>query len=153
MRKGGDNIHSLREAAKIELGLAAFLKDGNFKGFTDTFEDLHGMVQLPGIAAQRLMGQGYGFAGEGDWKTAALVRAMKVMGSGLKGGNAFMEDYTYHFDPGNPMVLGSHMLEICESIADGKAKCEIHPLGYRRQSRPGAPGVQRGSGARRLMHR
>jgi len=129
LRKGGDQYNSLREAAKIELGIGTFLKENNFKGFTDTFEDLHGMVQLPGIAAQRLMGQGYGFAGEGDWKTAALVRAMKVMGSGLKGGNAFMEDYTYHFDPANPMVLGSHMLEICESIADGKAKCEIHPLG------------------------
>jgi L-arabinose isomerase len=129
LRKGGDKYSSLRDAAKIELGLKAFLEDGNFKGFSDTFEDLHGMVQLPGIAAQRLMGQGYGFAGEGDWKTAALVRAMKVMGSGLKGGNAFMEDYTYHFDPSDPMVLGSHMLEICESIADGKAKCEIHPLG------------------------
>lgn len=129
LRKGGAQYHSLREAARIELGLSAFLKEGNFKGFTDTFEDLHGMVQLPGIAAQRLMAQGYGFAGEGDWKTAALVRAMKVMGAGLKGGNAFMEDYTYHFDPSNPMVLGSHMLEICESIADGKAKCEIHPLG------------------------
>jgi len=84
---------------------------------------------LPGIAAQRLMGKGYGFAGEGDWKTAALVRAMKVMGSGLEGGNSFMEDYTYHFDPKNQMVLGSHMLEICESIAQGKANCEIHPLG------------------------
>jgi L-arabinose isomerase len=119
----------LREAAKIELGIEAFLKDGNFKGFTDTFEDLHGMVQLPGIAAQRLMNKGYGFAGEGDWKTAALVRAMKVMGSGLKGGNAFMEDYTYHFDPANPLVLGSHMLEIDESLAEGEIKCEIHPLG------------------------
>jgi L-arabinose isomerase len=129
LRKGGKQYSSLREAAKIELGLSTFLKDNNFKGFTDTFEDLHGLVQLPGIAAQRLMGQGYGFAAEGDWKTAALVRAMKVMGSGLKGGNAFMEDYTYHFDPANPMVLGSHMLEICESIADGKPKCEIHPLG------------------------
>lgn len=129
LRKGGNQYNSLREAAKIELGLEAFLKDGNFKGFTDTFEDLHGMVQLPGISAQRLMGKGYGFAGEGDWKTAALVRAMKVMGTGLKGGNAFMEDYTYHFDPSNPMVLGSHMLEICESIANGQAKCEIHPLG------------------------
>src|ERR1700712_2590450 len=129
LRKGGNQYNSLREAAKIELGLGAFLRDGNYKGFTDTFEDLHGMAQLPGIAAQRLMGQGYGFAGEGDWKTAALVRAMKMMGTGLKGGNAFMEDYTYHFDPANPMVLGSHMLEICESIADGKANCEIHPLG------------------------
>src|SRR5438309_8067433 len=85
LRKGGDQFSSLREAAKIELGLNAFLKDGNFKGFTDTFEDLHGLVQLPGIAAQRLMRKGYGFAAEGDWKTAALVRAMKVMGSGLKG--------------------------------------------------------------------
>jgi len=129
LRKGGSQHNGLRDAAKIELGIKAFLEDGNFKGFTDTFEDLHGMAQLPGIAAQRLMGQGYGFAGEGDWKTAALVRAMKVMGSGLKGGNAFMEDYTYHFDPADPMVLGSHMLEICESIADGKPKCEIHPLG------------------------
>jgi len=129
LHKGGAHYSSMQAAAKIELGLSAFLKDGNYKGFTDTFEDLHGMVQLPGIAAQRLMAQGYGFAGEGDWKTAALVRAMKVMGSGLKGGNSFMEDYTYHFDPKNQLVLGSHMLEICESIADGKANCEIHPLG------------------------
>jgi L-arabinose isomerase len=127
--KGGAHYSAMREAAKIELGLATFLQEGNYKGFTDTFEDLHGLVQLPGIAAQRLMSKGYGFAAEGDWKTAALVRAMKVMGSDLKGGNAFMEDYTYHFDPQNPMVLGSHMLEICESIAEGKAKCEIHPLG------------------------
>ncbi|WP_069660370.1 L-arabinose isomerase [Arcticibacter eurypsychrophilus] len=127
--KGGDQHSSLREAAKIEIGMRHFLVDGGFKGFSDTFEDLHGMAQLPGIAAQRLMNDGYGFAGEGDWKTAALVRAMKVMGSGLKGGNAFMEDYTYHFDPANPMVLGSHMLEVCESIADGKPSCEVHPLG------------------------
>ncbi|MDB4902285.1 MAG: araA [Mucilaginibacter sp.] len=129
LHKGGAHYSSMREAAKIELGLKAFLQDGNYKGFTDTFEDLHGLVQLPGIAAQRLMAQDYGFAAEGDWKTAALVRAMKVMGSGLNGGNSFMEDYTYHFDPQNQMVLGSHMLEICESIADGKPKCEIHPLG------------------------
>lgn len=129
LKKGGAYYSSIREAARIELGLSAFLKDGNYKGYTDTFEDLHGLVQLPGIASQRLMGQGYGFGGEGDWKTAALVRAMKVMGSGLEGGNSFMEDYTYHFDPNNQAVLGSHMLEICESIADGKPKCEIHPLG------------------------
>ncbi|WEK17660.1 MAG: L-arabinose isomerase [Candidatus Pedobacter colombiensis] len=127
--KGGDQYQSLREAAKIEIGMRNFLQQGNFKGFTDTFEDLHGMVQLPGIASQRLMAEGYGFGGEGDWKTSALVRAMKVMGSGLKGGNSFMEDYTYHFDPKNSMVLGSHMLEICESIADGPVKCDIHPLG------------------------
>ena len=129
LRKGGERHQALRDAAKIEAGLRNFLTNGNFKGFTDTFEDLHGLVQLPGIAAQRLMADGYGFGGEGDWKTAALVRAMKVMGSGLKGGNSFMEDYTYHFDPSNPMVLGAHMLEICESIADGKPSCEIHPLG------------------------
>lgn len=129
LRKGGERHDSLRDAARIELGLQYFLEQGQFKGFSDTFEDLHGMKQLPGIAVQRLMAKGYGFAGEGDWKTAALVRAMKVMGSGLPGGNSFMEDYTYHFDPGNPMVLGAHMLEICESIASGKPSCEIHPLG------------------------
>jgi L-arabinose isomerase len=126
---GGNQHQSLREAARIEIGIEAFLVKGNFKGFTTTFEDLHGLVQLPGIAAQRLMAKGYGFAGEGDWKTAALVRAMKVMGSGLKGGSSFMEDYTYHFNPDNRMVLGAHMLEICESIADAKPSCEIHPLG------------------------
>jgi L-arabinose isomerase len=126
---GGDKHASLREAAKIEIGLRNFLEAGNYKGFTDTFEDLHGMVQLPGLPVQRLMGEGYGFGGEGDWKTSALVRAMKVMGNGLSGGNSFMEDYTYHFEPNNTMVLGSHMLEICESIAEGKPSCEIHPLG------------------------
>ena len=129
LRKGGEQHQALRDAAKTEAGLRAFLVEGNFKGFTDTFEDLHGMVQLPGIGVQRLMGEGYGFGAEGDWKTAALVRAMKVMGSGLKGGNSFMEDYTYHFDPGNSLVLGAHMLEICESIAENKPSCEIHPLG------------------------
>jgi L-arabinose isomerase len=127
--ENGAAHESLRQAAKIEIGIETFLETGNFKGFTDTFEDLHGMVQLPGIAAQRLMAKGYGFAGEGDWKTSALVRAMKVMGAGLQGGNTFMEDYTYHFHPDNRMVLGAHMLEICPSIADGKPSCEIHPLG------------------------
>lgn len=129
LAKGGNQHASLREAARIELGLRKFLKDGNYKGFTDTFEDLHGMTQLPGLPVQRLMNDGYGFGGEGDWKTAALVRVMKYMATGLKGGNSFMEDYTYHFEPGNEMVLGAHMLEICESIADGKPGCEIHPLG------------------------
>ena len=129
LKNGGGKHQTLKDAAKIELGLKAFLEDGNYKGFTDTFEDLHGMMQLPGIAAQRLMQAGYGFAGEGDWKTVALIRAMKVMASGLKGGNSFMEDYTYHFEEGNEMVLGAHMLEICSSIADGKPSCEIHPLG------------------------
>ena len=129
LRKGGARHSSVYEAAKIELGLKKFLKDGGFKGFSDTFEDLHGMAQLPGIASQRLMADGYGFAGEGDWKTAALVRAFKVMGSGLPGGNAFMEDYTYHFDPNNALVLGSHMLEVDASLANGKVSLEVHPLG------------------------
>ncbi len=129
LKKGGAQHQSLIDAAKIELGLKYFLETGNYKGYTDTFEDLHGMKQLPGIGSQRMMSHGYGFGGEGDWKTSALVRAMKVMGTGLNGGNSFMEDYTYHFDPANPLVLGSHMLEICPSIADGTANCEIHPLG------------------------
>ena len=126
---GGHQGQSLREAAKIEIGLRAYLEEGNFKGFTDTFENLHGLVQLPGIAVQRLMAEGYGFGAEGDWKTAALVRAMKVMAIGLEGGTSFMEDYTYHLEAGNMKVLGAHMLEICESIAAGKPSCEIHPLG------------------------
>lgn len=136
LEKGGDHHQALRESARIELGLGRFLEEGQFKGFTDTFEDLHGLVQLPGLAVQRLMAKGYGFGAEGDWKTAALLRAMKVMGSGLRGGNSFMEDYTYHFDPANPMVLGAHMLEICESIAAGKPSCEIHPLGIGGKSDP-----------------
>jgi L-arabinose isomerase len=129
LKKGNNQHQSLRDAAKIEIGIRKFLEEGNYKGFTDTFEDLHGLTQLPGIAAQRLMADGYGFAGEGDWKTAALVRAMKVMATGLPGGNSFMEDYTYHFEPNSEMVLGSHMLEICPSIAESKPSCEIHPLG------------------------
>jgi len=125
----GGRHSSLLDAARIELGLRNFLGDGNFKAFTDTFEDLHGLTQLPGIGAQRLMADGYGFGAEGDWKTAALVRAMKVMGAGLDGGTSFMEDYTYHLrGNGNMQVLGAHMLEICPSIADGKPSCEIHPL-------------------------
>lgn len=129
LQKNGQHYQSLRDAARIELGMSYFLEQGGFKGFSDTFEDLHGMKQLPGIATQRLMQKGYGFAGEGDWKTAALVRAMKTMATGLQGGNSFMEDYTYHFDPENSMVLGAHMLEICPSIAMKKPACEIHPLG------------------------
>ncbi|MFZ6002056.1 MAG: L-arabinose isomerase [Bacteroidota bacterium] len=129
LKKDAAQHQSLVEAARIEIGLREFLQAGGFKGFTDTFEDLHGLVQLPGLAVQRLMAEGYGFGAEGDWKTAALVRAMKVMATGLKGGNSFMEDYTYHFQPGRELVLGAHMLEICESIAKGKPSCEIHPLG------------------------
>jgi len=129
LQPGGIQRPSLRAAAQIELGLRRFLDQGGFKAFTDTFEDLHGLAQLPGLAVQRLMADGYGFGGEGDWKTAALVRAMKVMGAGLPGGTSFMEDYTYHFDPSGMKVLGAHMLEICESIAAGQPSLEIHPLG------------------------
>ena len=117
-------------ARRLKLGLrAVFLEAGGFKGFTTTFEDLHGLKQLPGLAVQRLMADGYGFGAEGDWKTCALLRATKVMGEGLKGGTSFMEDYTYHLDPAGSLVLGAHMLEICESIAAGKPSLEIHPLG------------------------
>ena len=129
LRKGGKRHKSIRDAARIELGIEQFLTAGGFKGYTDTFEDLHGLAQLPGVGSQRMMAAGFGFGGEGDWKTSALVRAMKVMASGLKGGTSFMEDYTYHMQPGNKLVLGSHMLEICPSIADGKVSLQVHPLG------------------------
>jgi L-arabinose isomerase len=129
LRKGGARHESLRYAARLELGLRAFLEEGDFKGFTTTFEDLHGLRQLPGLAPQRLMADGYGFAGEGDWKTAALLRAMKVMADGLPGGTSFMEDYTYHLSPDGHQVLGAHMLEICPSIAAGKPGLLVHPLG------------------------
>jgi L-arabinose isomerase len=129
LTKAVANSEALKEAARIEIGLENFLKAGNFKAFTTTFEDLHGLKQLPGLAVQRLMSKGYGFGAEGDWKTAALVRSMKVMATGLKGGTSFMEDYTYHFDPKGMRVLGAHMLEVCPSIASGKPALEVHPLG------------------------
>jgi L-arabinose isomerase len=129
LRAGGQRHQSVREAARIEIGMRQFLKAGDFKAFTTTFEDLHGLVQLPGLAVQRLMADGYGFGGEGDWKTSALLRAMKVMSSGLKGGTSFMEDYTYHLSPDGQKVLGAHMLEICPTIADGPISLEVHPLG------------------------
>lgn len=129
LTKSGDRHESLREAARIELALRRFLESGGFAGFTTTFEDLHGLRQLPGLAVQRLMADGYGFGAEGDWKTASLLRAMKVMASDLGGKTSFMEDYTYHLEPGNHLVLGAHMLEICPTIAAAKPSCEIHPLG------------------------
>lgn len=129
LQADGDRHASLLESARIEAGMRNFLKAGNFKAFTTTFEDLHGLAQLPGLAVQRLMRDGYGFGAEGDWKTSALVRAMKVMSAGLPGGVSFMEDYTYHFNGGSgDKVLGAHMLEICESIAAGKPKLDILPL-------------------------
>jgi L-arabinose isomerase len=126
--KEHERTDALRAAAKIELGMRVFLEEGSFGAFTDTFEDLRGLVQLPGIAIQRLMADGYGFGAEGDWKTAALLRTMKVMAQGLPGGTSFMEDYTYDFS-GTPKVLGAHMLEVCPSIAAAKPTLEVHPLG------------------------
>ncbi len=128
-KKGGEKHENIRAQARIEAGMKKFLTDGDFKGFTTTFEDLHGLAQLPGLAVQRLMADGYGFGAEGDWKHSAMVRAMKVMGAGLEGGCSFMEDYTYHFNPNGMKVLGSHMLEICPSIKTGKASLEVHHLG------------------------
>jgi L-arabinose isomerase len=128
LARGGDRHESLVEAARIEAGLRTFLDAGGFRAFTDTFEDLAGLPQLPGIAVQRLMADGYGFGAEGDWKTATMVRIMKVMGAGKSGGASFMEDYTYHFGETGPKVLGAHMLEVCPSIAEGRPSCEIHPL-------------------------
>jgi L-arabinose isomerase len=125
---GGERRESLRYAARQELGLRSFLRDGDFTAFTTNFEDLGGLRQLPGLAVQRLMADGYGFGAEGDWKTAALLRVLKVMSEGRDGGTSFMEDYTYHLGPGEPKILGAHMLEICPTIAAGRPSCEIHPL-------------------------
>jgi L-arabinose isomerase len=129
LKKSGTRHDALRYSARLELGLTALLGEIGAKGFTDTFEDLHGLRQLPGMATQRLMAAGHGFGGEGDWKTAALVRAMKVMGHGLPGGTSFMEDYTYHLSPKGHQVLGAHMLETCPTLASGRPRVEIHPLG------------------------
>ncbi len=129
-QRHGEKRQNVIDAARIELGIKQFLEDREAHAFTTTFEDLHGLAQLPGLAVQRLMQQGYGFAGEGDWKTAALVRMLKVMATGLAGGTSFMEDYTYHFEEGNDLVLGSHMLEVCPSIATAqKPILEVQPLG------------------------
>ena len=129
LRPGGEQHDALRYGARLELGMRSFLETGGFKGFTTTFEALHGLRQLPGLAVQRLMADGIGFGAEGDWKTAALLRAMKVIGHGLPGGTSFMEDYTYHLAPGAHQVLGAHMLEVCPSIAADQPSLEVHPLG------------------------
>ncbi len=127
--QGGQYYENVRYQARLEIAMKNFLQNGGFSAFTTTFEDLHGLIQLPGLASQRLMAAGYGFGAEGDWKHAAMVRAVKVMGAGLPGGCSFMEDYTYHLNPGGMKVLGAHMLEICPSIGKGKARLEVHPLG------------------------
>ncbi|WP_394361340.1 L-arabinose isomerase [Amycolatopsis sp. SB7-3] len=129
LTKAGERHESLRYAARIEQGLRTFLTSGGFGAFTTNFEDLGGLRQLPGLAVQRLMADGYGFGGEGDWKTSALLTAVKAMGRDSERGTSFMEDYTYHFGPGEPKILGAHMLEVCPSIAAAQPSCEIHPLG------------------------
>jgi len=129
LQRGAERHASLRYAARIEAGLREFLLDGRFGAFTTNFQDLGGLRQLPGLAVQRLMADGYGFGGEGDWKTAALLAAVKEMGADGTRGTSFMEDYTYHFGPGEPKILGAHMLEVCPTIAAATPTCEIHPLG------------------------
>ena len=146
LRPGGDRHESLRYGARIELGLRAFLSAGEFTAFTTNFQDLGGLRQLPGLAVQRLMADGYGFGGEGDWKTAVMLHALKVMADGLPGGTSFMEDYTYHLVPGQEKILGAHMLEVCPSIASATPSLQIHPLGIGNREDPvrlvfdGAPG-------------
>jgi L-arabinose isomerase len=136
LRPGGDRHDELRTAARIEAGLRSFLDEGGFGALTDTFEDLGGLAQLPGIGVQRLMAEGYGFGAEGDWKAAALVRILKVMSDGLPGGTSFMEDYTYHLGDPVPEVLGAHMLEVCPSLTSDRPSCEIHPLSIGGRSDP-----------------
>jgi L-arabinose isomerase len=129
LQKSGNRHESLRYGADIEVGLHGFLKTGGFSAFTTNFEDLGALRQLPGLAVQRAMAKGYGFGGEGDWKTSALLRIVKRMERAGQGGTSFMEDYTYHFGPGEPKVLGAHMLEVCPTITSKRPKIEIHPLG------------------------
>ncbi len=128
LRPGGERAESLRYGARIEVGLRHFLDDGGYGAFTTNFEDLGGLRQLPGLAVQRLMAEGIGFGGEGDWKTSAIVHTLKAMSADQPGGTSFMEDYTYHFGPGEPKVLGAHMLEVCPSITTEVPRVEIHPL-------------------------
>ncbi|MBA3020865.1 L-arabinose isomerase [Propionicimonas sp.] len=126
---GAERHESLRYGARIEVALRKFVVEGGYGAFTTNFEDLGGLRQLPGLAVQRLMAEGIGFGGEGDWKTAVLGRVLKTMAAGLPGGTSFMEDYTYHLVPGNELILGAHMLEVCPSIAASKPRLEVHPLG------------------------
>lgn len=136
LRPGADRHEALRYGARIEAALRSFVVDGGYGAFTTNFEDLGGLQQLPGLAVQRLMADGIGFGGEGDWKTAVIGRTLKTMAAGLPGGTSFMEDYTYHLEPGRQLILGAHMLEVCPSIAAAKPKLEIHPLGIGNRSDP-----------------
>ena len=149
LRRGRDRHQSLRDGAAIELGLRSFLEDGGFGAFTTNFEDLGGLKQLPGLAVQRLMAEGYGFGAEGDWKTAMLVRVANVMGAGLPGGASLMEDYTYDLTPGHERILGAHMLEVCPSLTTAEPAPGDPPARHRRQGGPGAPRLHRRPRARR----
>jgi len=131
-----ENINAVRYQAKLEVALESMLAEGGFNAYTDTFEDLYGLEQLPGLATQNLMGKGYGFGAEGDWKTAALGAVVGAMSKGLGGGYSFIEDYTFHFEPGNEAVLGAHMLEVSPTIAADNPKIEVHPLGIGGKSDP-----------------
>ncbi len=133
---GGDRHGSLRYGARIEAGLRSFLAEGGFGAFTTNFEDLGGLRQLPGLGVQRLMAEGYGYGGEGDWKTSVMLHTIKAIGAGAPGGTSFMEDYTYHWGPGTPKILGAHMLEVCPSIAADRPRVEIHPLGIGNREDP-----------------
>jgi L-arabinose isomerase len=132
----GERHESLRYGARIEAGLRGFLVDGGFGAFTTNFEDLGGLRQLPGLAVQRLMAEGYGFGGEGDWKTSVMLHTVKAMAAGQPGGTSFMEDYTYHLGPGTPKILGAHMLEVCPTIAVDRPRVEVHPLGIGNREDP-----------------
>jgi L-arabinose isomerase len=140
-----EKMNSVREQARIELGMKSFLEEGGYTVFTTTFENLHGLKQLPGLAVQHLMAEGYGFGPEGDWKTAALVRIMKIMAEGK--GTSIMEDYTYHFEPGKEMILGAHMLEICPTLSATKPRIEVHPLGIGGKEDPARIVFNGGEGA------
>jgi L-arabinose isomerase len=136
LRPGGDRHDSVRYQARVEVALRQFLTEGGFGAFTTNFEDLGGLRQLPGLAVQRLMAEGYGFGGEGDWKTSVMLHTIKAIGAGASGGTSFMEDYTYHLGPGTPKILGAHMLEVCPTIAVDKPRVEIHPLGIGNREDP-----------------
>ena len=144
LKASGPGRDSVREQARIEVGMRSFLEAGDFEAFTTTFEDLHGIKQLPGLAVQHLMAEGYGFGPEGDWKTAALVRIMKIMAGGKA--TSIMEDYTYHLEAGNEMILGAHMLEVCPTLAAGRPSVEVHPLGIGGKADPARLVFEGGAG-------
>jgi L-arabinose isomerase len=152
-KEGGKDRKQVIEAARVEIALRRFLALKGAKAFTTNFDDLHGVDQLPGLACQRLMAEGFGFGAEGDWKTAALCRTMWFMGQGLEGGCSFMEDYTYHFDGKDSAILQAHMLEVCPLISEHKPKLEVHPLGIGGKNDPARLVFTTKEGSRRGSYR